>query len=326
MRRFVLLVLAVALAVAVPAMSSVRGATFPIDYSDPASDVVRLNSTTGLCEVDAGGNCITSPDPHDVNIQWLRGRETGAGNSAFNLTIQVQGRIRDLANTTYIVNLYTDATNRTHYIVNYTNGVLLLKTNASGAYPVDITGNATVWGLNPTQPNSLSMVVDKALLGGPANISPSVNIDATAIMRGDPRLGQWNSYQDFGWQVPGHPATSPTLLNGHVFAKGTGAPITGATVSLSTGQSVVTNATGFYQVSLAPSSFDITVSADGYVSATFSISLASGQTVTRDVELDRTVGATLAGLLVPILVVAVVAILLVAVVLATRRKKESAQK
>ncbi len=303
------------------AAAPARAATFPINYSDPASDVVRLNSTTGLCVVDTSGTCITSPDPHDVNILWLRGRETGPGNSAYNLTIEVQGQIRNWANTSYIVNLYTDATNRTRWVVNYTNGVLLLCMNRTGSTRVDITGNATVWGVNPTAPNSVSMVVDKTLLGGPSNISASVNIDSTAIMRGDPRIGQWYSFQDFGWEVPGHPATSLTLLEGHVFVKGTSTPIAGASVSLSNGQSVLTNATGFYEVSLTPGTFNVTVSAQGYVAVTFSATLSSGQTLTRDVELDPTAGSVVGSFLLPLLLVGAVVVVLALLFVWMRRKK-----
>src|SRR5213594_2554115 len=121
MRRFLLAFLILGLLA--PGAMTARAATFPIDYSDPASDVVRLNSTTGLCEVDAGGNCITSPTPSDVNIRWVRGREM-AGE--YNLTIEVRGRIRDYPNTTYAVSFYADATNQTHWVVNYTNGGLSL--------------------------------------------------------------------------------------------------------------------------------------------------------------------------------------------------------
>ncbi len=321
MRRVLLLVLALILSLAVLASLPVRAATFPINYSDPSSDVVRLNATTGLCVVDTSNNCIMSPDPHDVNIQWLRGRETGPGNSNYNLTIQVVGRIRNLANTSYMVNLYTDATNRTHWIVNYTNGFLLLYMNQTGATRINITGNATIWGVNPTTPNSVSMFVNKTLLGGPSNISASVNIDSTAIMRGDPRLGQNYSFQDFGWEVPGHPTTSPTLLNGHVYVKSTTTPIVGATVALSTGQSVITNATGFYQVSLTPGTFNVTVSGAGYVSATFSVTLATGQTMTKDVELEQTGGAVLASWLVPILLITAVAAVGLVIFAWSRRKK-----
>lgn len=323
MRRSALILVAV-LALAMWAATPVRGATFPINYSDPASDVVRLNSTTGLCEVvPGGGNCIMSPDPHDVNIQWLRGREAaGAAGASYNLTIQVVGQIRDYANTSYVVNLYTDATNATHWVANYTNGVLLLYQNGTGAQRTDISGNATVWGPNPTTPSSLSLSVDKALLGGPANISSSVNIDATAIMRGDPALGQWVSYQDFGWEEPGRPATSPTLLRGHVYARGTTTAIGGATVAASGGPSVLTNATGFYELGLTPGTFSVTVSADGYAAATFSVNLTLGQTLTRDVELDRTAGI-LPGSLLPIaiLVAAFVAVLAILAVLSWRKRK-----
>lgn len=315
--RLILVLLGVSLVLAAWASVPVRAATFPIDYSDPSSDVVRLNSTTNLCVVDANGACVMSPDPHDVNIQWVRGRDLG---TRFNLTIQVQGRIRDYPNTTYAVNLYADATNRTHWSVNYTDRVLLLYMNATGSRRVDISGNATIWGPNPTNLDSLSMFVNKTLLGGPSNLSASVNIDGTAIMRGNPSLGQWTSFEDYGWEVPGHPATSPTVLNGHVYVRGTTTPIAGATVALSGGQTVLTNDSGFYSFGLGPGAYNASVSKAGYVTATFSVTLTAGQTVTRDVELERTLGAALGDWLLPIIVLVVVLAVVVAFVLVLRRQ------
>lgn len=321
MKRMLLLL--VGLALVMGALTPLRGqaATFPINYPDPASDVVELNSTTNLCVVDTGGACVMSPDPADVNILQLQGRESIA---AYNLTIQVKGRIRDYANTSYIVDLYGDPTNRTHWLVNYTNTVLLLYSNGTGAARTDISGNATIWGPNPVNRNAVSMTVAKSLLPGPGNFTASVDIDATAIMRGDPGLGQRYSYQDFGWQVPGHPASTPTLLRGHVYERGTTTGIAGATVRLSSTLSVLTDATGYYQVSVAPGTYNVTVSASGYASQTFTVTLALGATVTKDVELDRAAGAGPGGdYLVPaVLIVALLALLLVIVLVARRRRKK----
>lgn len=291
----------------------VRAPTFPIDYSDPASDVVQLNSATGLCEVDENGDCILSPDPSDVNILWLRGRDRGAD---LNLTIEVKGRARTQANITYVFNLYVDATNQTHWVVNYTDGALSLKTNQTGSPTTDISGNATIWGPNPQSRNQLSVFVNKDLLGGPANISADVNLDATATQRGSPY-----SYQDFGWQVPGMPGSTPTVLRGIVYEKGTTTPIAGATVALEGGPSVRTDATGFYQFSLSPGTYTLTVSADGYAAATFTVSLTTGQTVTRDVELERPLLS--ANLLVPILLLlAVVGVAATAFLFLRKRGKD----
>jgi len=321
MRRFLLSAVLI-LGLLTPLAMTARAATFPINYSDPASDVVRLNSTTGLCEVDAADNCIMSPNPQDVNIQWVRGRDV-AGE--YNLTIEVRGRIQDYPNTTYAVNLYIDATNQTHWIVNYTDGGLSLTTNQSGTAVVDITGNATVYGPNPTSPNIVSMFVNQSLLGGPSNISASVNIDGMAIQKGDPNLGEPYSYQDFGWEVSGHPATSPTLLNGHVYVRGTTTPIAGATVGLSDGQSVQTNATGYYAFSLTPGTYNVTVTADGFVAVTVSVTLTLGETVTRDIELERASLTPLGDLLLPaVIALAVILAILLLVALAKRRRKRPA--
>ncbi len=322
MKRFPLLLACAILFAGLAATLAARAATFPIDYSDPASDVVLLNSTTNLCEVDAGNACILSPDPSDVNILWLRGRD---GITAYNLTIEVKGRIRDYANTSYMVNFYADPTNQTHWIVNYTNGGLLLYTNATGAGRTDISGNATIWGPNPGNPNSLSMFVNKTFIG-PLNATAEVNLDGTAIMRGDPSAGQPHSFQDFGWEVPGHPASSPTLLQGHVYEQGTTTPVAGATVTIAGYAPVTTNATGFYSISLSPGTYNVMVSAPGFDAQTFSVTLAAGQALTRDVGLDRTgLGGALANYTLPIAVILLALVLILIILLARRRRKRPAE-
>ena len=63
------------------------------------------------------------------------------------------------------------------------------------------------------------------------------------------------------------------------------------------------------------------MSADGYTSTTFSVTLAIGQTLTKDVELDRTGSAVLASLLVPILVIILIAALGLVFLVWSRRKQ-----
>ncbi len=92
-------------------------------------------------------------------------------------------------------------------------------------------------------------------------------------------------------------------------------------MALSNGQTVVSNATGFYQLSLTPGTFNVTVSADSYTSTTFSVTLATGQTLTKDVELDRTASAVLTSLLVPILVIILIAALGLVFLVWSQRKK-----
>ena len=98
MRRIVLLVVCVFLLTSLASFHPAQAAAFPIDYSDPASDVVRLNSTTNECVLDPAGACIKSPNPADVNIGSIHGRD---GGTYLNFSIQVKGRIRDYANTSY---------------------------------------------------------------------------------------------------------------------------------------------------------------------------------------------------------------------------------
>jgi len=262
-----------------------------------------------------------SPDPGDVNLRWVRGREAGANNSFYNLTVEVKGEIVDLANTSYLVRLFADPTNQTHWTVNYTDGLLLLSSNQTSPPVLNITGNATVWGANPAKPNALSMAVNKTLLG-PVSLSADVNLDATAIMRGNPALNQ-STYQDFGWEVPGHPATSPTILRGHVYVLGTTTPIQGATVALSGGPSAQTNASGGYEIAVTPGTYTVTVSAPGYVASTFSVTLTLGQTVTQDVGLEPTPGTGgvgIAGIPWWILLLVVLLIVVVIVIIVWKRR------
>lgn len=319
MTRIPLSALALFLILAAMVSMPTQAPAFPLDYSDPASDVVQLNSTTGLCEVDAGGDCITSPQPDDVNIRRVKGEDA---LTAYNLTIEVQGEIRTAANASYIVNLYFDTTNQTHWVVNYTNGALSLSTN--GTYtPQDISGNATVWGPNPTNLNSVSMLVNKTL-AGPSNITAGVNIDGTAILRGDPAQGEPYSYQDFGWEVPGRPGASPTILRGHVYVAGTSTPVAGATVTLTSGQNDVTDAAGYYEFTVTPGTYNATAAASGFVTTTFNVTVSLGQTVTHDVQLERTTGGSIIeSSWVPIAIglLALLFILLLFILLMRRRKK-----
>ncbi len=79
MKRLAPILFGMLIVMALWAAAPARAAAFPINYSDPSSDVVRLNSTTGLCEVDMSGNCISSPDSHDVNISVAPRPRDGLG-------------------------------------------------------------------------------------------------------------------------------------------------------------------------------------------------------------------------------------------------------
>jgi hypothetical protein len=170
-----------------------------LNYSDPASDVVKL-WTVNMTPVEASnGSWIFSVTPTSVNIRWIRSANSGGH---VNLTLETVGDIASLDNTSYEFRLFTRADNASHYVVTYTNGTTLLTSNATGFTPVDISGNSTITaaGMNPTLKNALHISVAKSLLG----TIDTWNIDGTAT-----QLGTTYSYRDFGWEQPGNPGSTP---------------------------------------------------------------------------------------------------------------------
>lgn len=176
------------------------GIDFKKDYPDPASDVMLLNGTTGEPAV-VNGSYVLGGEPKDVNIKWVRSREA-ANNTTVEVSLELVGggEIVDLENTTYTFNLYTDVTNRSRHLVNYSNGAATLRSNVTSE-SADLSGNVTISGPNPQKQNTLTVAVRKALL---KNLS-AWNIYATARQVGSP-----HSHQDFGWEVPGNPGSTPT--------------------------------------------------------------------------------------------------------------------
>lgn len=252
-----------------------RGLNFNLSYSDPASDVTKLY-TGNMTPVVVNGEFVMSPFPDEVNILWLRSRESGLGGENITLEVEVKGKIVDLWNTTYTLNLYTNQTNATHYVVNYTNGTTWLLSNSTAFSPINITDNSTIGGVNN---NTLFLAVSKSLLG---NIT-AFNIDGTAIMIGDPY-----SYRDFGWEVPGHPGTAPATIQGHVYESGTSTPIEGANVSTDVGGFwTLTDAHGAYSLLVSPGTYNVTASRDGYQSNTGKVSVNSGDVIAKDFYLGK---------------------------------------
>lgn len=174
--------------------------SFDLNYSDPASDVVKLYTSNMTPVLLPGGGWSMSPFPDSVNLQWLRSANKSAD---VNLTFEVRGEIANLANTSYEMRLYTRADNASHFIVNYTNGAIWLTSNATGFTPVDISGNSTIRSTGPgSNPllNQLEIRVAKSLLGA----ITSWNIDGTATQG-----GPVYTYRDFGWMIPGNPGSAP---------------------------------------------------------------------------------------------------------------------
>ena len=80
--------------------------------------------------------------------------------------------------------------------------------------------------------------------------------------------------------------TTGGTLAGTVTDSSTDAPIDGAHVNVSNGASATTNASGHYEVTLAPGTYSATYSKAGYASQTFNnLVITDGQTTTQDAAL-----------------------------------------
>ncbi len=173
---------------------------FNLNYSDPASDVMRLWTSTMTPVLNATGSVTLSPDPASVNLLRI---ESANASADVNLTIIVKGDVANLANTSYEFRLFTRADNASYFIVTYENGTTTLSSTAIGFVPKDISGRSTITssGGNPTLLNTLRISVAEWLL---APIT-AWNIDAVATQR-----GPTYTFQDYGWEVPGNPGSAPS--------------------------------------------------------------------------------------------------------------------
>ncbi len=173
--------------------------SFDLSYSDPASDVVKLWTSNMTPVLTASGNATLSPFPGSVNFLRLASANASAD---VKLTAQVQSNIAKLDNTSYEIRVYTRQDNASHFIVTYVNGKTALTSNATGFVPVNISGNTIVTstGPNPTLKNTLQVNLSKSLLG----TITAWNIDATAK-----QTGATYTYEDFIWQLPGNPGSTP---------------------------------------------------------------------------------------------------------------------
>ena len=80
--------------------------------------------------------------------------------------------------------------------------------------------------------------------------------------------------------------TTGGTLAGTVTDSSTDAPIDGAHVNVSNGASATTNASGHYEVTLAPGTYSATYSKAGYASQTFNnLVITDGETTTQDAAL-----------------------------------------
>lgn len=282
------------------------------NYSDPASDVVKLYSSN-LTPVVVSGAFVMSPFPDGVNILWLRSGQTSDKKNV-TVTIEVKGSIENLANTTYEVRLYTRSDNSTHFILDYSNLTTRIHANTTGAAVTNITGNSTITstGPNPTSQNTLTINVNMTLLG----TVTTWNLDATATELGTPY-----SYRDFGWDLPGNPGSTPTEFVGIVTDAATGDRLAGVNVSAGPGLYTTTNATGAYTMAVQAGTYNVTFSLKGYYAATKQATVTYGATTTLSAELQKLSLVDNLGIWLWVLMGAVLAAVVVLLVVLTRRRK-----
>lgn len=268
-----------------------------LNYSDPASDVFKLWTSNNSHVTDAGGFWIMSPSPGSVNL--IRLSSTDAGTSV-NLYLRVQTTIASRANTSYEIRLYSRADNRTHFMVDYSNGLTTLKQNGTAPGVFNLTANATI-----SPASTLNVVVSKDLLGGSSNIT-AWNIDATAK-----QIAGNYTYEDFVWQQPGNPGSAPAFIQGRVTDSGSGAGL--ANVNVSTGASgyfTTTNTTGYYSLPASPGNYTLTFTLRDYGTVLKPVSVQYQQTQTVNAVMTKSsaLGSFLWIIVVILLVVAAAAI------------------
>src|SRR5881396_1923482 len=145
--------------------------SFDLNYSDPASDVVKFWATNDTPVLTPTGNLTLSPFPDSEIL------------------------------------LFTRSDNASHFSVTYATGTTTLRSNATGFTPVDLTGTTAITstGSNPALKNTLVVSVAKTLL---APIT-AWNIDAIATQTGSVYTYHDYGWEQPG--NPGStPAPSPT--------------------------------------------------------------------------------------------------------------------
>lgn len=289
---------------------------FTVDYSDPASDVEQLWTSNRSAVLDANGDPISSPFPDAINILWVRSRNaTDPAN--VTISVETQGSIANRDDTSYEFQLYTQPTDASYFRVTYVNGTTILDSTDSSFPSVDISGNSTITstGPNPTLRNLLRINVEKSHL----DPIDSWNVRLLAL-----QVGPTYTYRDWGWELPGNPGSSPTILEGIVTEAGTGAPLAGVNVSTDIGGYwTLTNTTGGYSLPLTSGTYNVTFARDGYASQVFQVTIATGETEQVNVQLTR-LGFGLGGdsiLWIALAIVSLVALLAIVAIVLLRKKR-----
>ncbi len=280
------------------------------NYSDPASDVAKMWTSNNTHVTTSNGTWVLSNQPTQVNLLRLASTNASAN---IDLYLKVQGSIASQPNISYEIRLYSRADNRTHFIVTYSNGTTWLTQNNTAATHVNLTSSTLI---SPT--TTLNIVVSKADLGGPSNIT-TWNIDGVA---------KWTetiyTYVDFVWEQPGNPASAPAFIQGRVTDATSGAGIASATVTTGTaGFTTSTNATGYYYLPADQGAFTLTFSASGYLNLTKSVTVTLDQTQTVNAALEKAVPppAGLAIWLALLIAVIVAAAVVLVLLVRSRRRK-----
>lgn len=254
------------------------------NYSDPASDVQQFYTSNGTALV-SGGQFVFSPNPTSVNLLALNTWPGGASSSACPrapsapvnwvvMCIKLKGKVGTTTNFTYTFDMYLDASDQVHYIVSYTagSGAMWLSSNkTTGFTPVDITGNATVASSTGNAQDELILTIDLSL------IPPATAWGADVASQ---EKDSFYTYRDYIYQVPGHPGTSPAMITGHVYEMGTNNSVAGANVSVDVvGYYTQSDSSGAYTLLLAPGTYNITVTKDGYEGSTVQKTLGANEIV-----------------------------------------------
>ncbi len=280
---------------------------FNLSYTNPAGDVFELWSSNGTHVTNAGGFWIMGRNPGEVDLVRLNSADAGVN---VNLALRVRTAILSSVNVSYEFRLYPRADNRTHYRVDYADGLASFTEDQPGAIPVNVTAGTTV---SPS--STLNVAVNKSLLGGLANID-SWKIDASTRET----AGNY-TFEDFLWQVPCSPESAPAFVQGRV-SDTANASLSEVTVSTSTGCSAKSDANGFYSVPAAPGNVTLTFSLGGYETASKNVTVGYRQTQTMNAQLAASPFGVAAS---PLLVagVIVVAAIIVVAVLSRKRKRTS---
>ena len=278
-----------------------------LNYSDPASDVFKMWTSNNSHVTDASGFWIMRSSPGEVNLVRLASSDAG---TSVSLYLRVQTAIASRSNVSYEIRLYSRADNRTHYMVDYSNGIAYLKQNGTLVSYIDITSNTTI-----SPASTLNVLVSKGLLGGMANIT-AWNIDATSK-----EVAGNYTYEDFVWQQPGNPGSAPAFIQGRVTDASNGTGLANVNVSVAAaGYFTKTNGTGYYSLPASPGTFTLLFSLAGYDNASKPVTVQYQQTQTVNAQLTKSASSAIPIAWIVVLIIVVAAVLVIGFLLMRRRK------